>query len=285
MSFRRYTGAPPRFKLPEGAIDSQIHLYLPNYPAAIGGTPVPDGCPGPEDYRQVMAWLGISRCVVTQGNAHQFDNENLIAALKAMGPCARGVAVICEDTTERELERLHQAGIRGARIMDLPGGATGLTHLERVDEKAHALGWTVAVQFDGSQICTLEKRLAALKSNWILDHHGKIFQGARPDGPEVATILRLMDKGRCHFKLAGIYESSKRGAPAYEDVADYTRVVTAHAPERIIWGTNFPHNQATSAASYPCDAELLDLAASWLIGARAQELAFVETPERLFFMD
>jgi D-galactarolactone isomerase len=283
MTFRRYTGHPPRHALPTGSIDTQLHLYLPDYPADPNGPAIPAGCPGPAEYRQVMGWLGISRCVVTQGNAHQFDNENLIAALAAMGDIARGVAVITCETPNAELERLHAAGIRGARIMDLPGGATGLSHLEEIDARAAEMGWVLAVQFDGSRICEEETRLANLQSNWILDHHGKIFSGAAPDGQEAAAIQRLLDKGRCHFKLAGIYESAKRPAPTFEDVSAYTRVITAHAPERIVWGTNFPHNQATSAETYPDDAALLDLAFSWLPTDAARQLAFVENPERLFF--
>ena len=107
MIERRYTGLKPATAMPAGAIDAQLHLYLPGFPAHPGGPPLPPALPGPAEYRQVMAWLGIERLVVTQGNAHQFDNGNLLACLDAMGDRARGVAVIDGTTSDAEIEALH----------------------------------------------------------------------------------------------------------------------------------------------------------------------------------
>ena len=138
MIERRYSGPKPRTILPPGAVDTQLHLYLPGFPAQPGGPDLPSALPGPAEYRQVMAWLGIERLVVTQGNAHQFDNGNLVACLDEMGDCARGVAVINASAPNDEIAALHAQGIRGARIMDLPGGAVGLRNLADVDPKTAA---------------------------------------------------------------------------------------------------------------------------------------------------
>lgn len=142
-------------------------------------------------------WLGIDRVVITQGNAQQGDNSNLVACVAQLGDMARGVAVIDADTDDAEMQALSDAGIVGARIMDLPGGAVGLDALEAVDAKAADHGWMLAVQFDGSDILDHEDRLARLKSRWVLDHHGKFFSGAAADGPEMACVKRLIDCGRC----------------------------------------------------------------------------------------
>lgn len=283
MLVRTLTGTPPKTPLPRGTVDAQMHMYLPGHPAQPGGPDLPAGAlPDAEQYRSVMRWLGIGRVIITQGNAHQRDNSNLVACLAVMGDLARGVAVIDGATTDSELDRLASAGVIGARIMDLPGGAVGLAELEAVDAKVAARGWMVAVQFDGTRILDHESRLAALKSRWVFDHHGKFFGGAAPDGPEVAAVKRLIDRGNCWFKFAGAYESSKRGAPGYEDVAAVSKAIAAYAPERIVWGTNWPHNLARQQSDYPNDAALTDTVLGWLADDRARHLALVENPEQLF---
>ena len=282
MIKRSYTGIEPKTKLPPGAVDTQLHLYLPGFPPQPGGAALPQPLPGTAEYRQVMDWLGIARLVVTQGNAHQFDNGNLLACLREMGDCARGVAVINDETSDNELEALHAAGIRGARIMDLPGGAVGLNELTEIDDKTAAINWMLAVQFNGSDIADHFNLLSGLRSNWVLDHHGKFFRGAEPDGPEVDMVKRLIDGGNCWFKFSGCYESSRFGGPDYADIAAVSRVIAAYAPRRIIWGTNFPHNFARSTEDYPDDAALLDVSLSWLPDEAARHQALVENPQELF---
>ncbi|WP_457580924.1 amidohydrolase family protein [Ensifer canadensis] len=290
MLVRTLSGRPPKTTLPRGTVDTQMHMYLPDFPARPGGPALPAGAlPDTDQYREVMRWLGIDRVIITQGNAHQRDNANLIACLNAMGPLASGVAAFGAETSESELEALSAAGVIGARIMDLPGGAVGLDELEAVDDRASARGWMLAVQFDGSNILAHEPRLKTLKSRWVLDHHGKFFSGAAPDGPEVAAVKRLIDGGSCWFKFAGVYESSKTGGPDFSDVAALSRAIAAHAPERVVWGSNWPHNLAKTNADYPDDAELTDTVLGWLPDAGALHRVLVENPEQLFglrpFMD
>lgn len=283
MIERTYSGEKPRTALPRGTIDTQMHMYLPGFPALPGGPGLPlDPLPTPDDYRQTMDWLGIDGVVVTQGNAHQLDNGCLLACLAEMGDLARGVAVITGDTSDTEMARLSDAGIVGARIMDLPGGAVGLSQLEEVDARASAHGWMMAVQFDGSHILDHEARLAALRSRWILDHHGKFFAGVTPDSPQVDAVKRLIDGGQCWFKFAGCYESSRSGGPDYPDIAAVARVIADYAPERIIWGTNWPHNGAKVSADYPNDAALTDTVLSWFSSEANRTLALVNNPESLF---
>ena len=233
MIDRKLTGAPPATHMPIGATDTQMHMYLPSFAYRADGVGAPqDPLPDPAMYRRAMDWLGIDRVVITQGNAHGLDNGNLLACLRAMGACARGVAVIDADSTEAEILALSE----------------------------------------------LEPRLAALKSRWVLDHHAKIFEGAT--AAHVDVIKRLIDGGNVWFKFAGCYESSKTGGPAYEDIAQVAREIAAHAPERIIWGTNWPHNMARKTEDYLDDG--LDLAMSWLPDDAARHRTLVETPQSLF---
>lgn len=281
---RKLSGEKPATPMPKGTIDAQMHMYLPGYPALPGGPGLPLGAlPDAAQYREFMRWIGIDRVVITQGNAQQSDNGNLLACLAEMGTqIARGIAVIHPDTPEAEIARLTEAGVAGARIMDLPGGAVGLAALEGVDARAADAGWVLAVQFDGSHILDHEARLAALESRWILDHHGKFFAGVTPDSPQVDAVKRLIDRGNCWFKFAGVYESSKIGAPGYDDVAAVARALAAYAPERIVWGTNWPHNLAKTTAEYPDDRALTDTVLAWLPDDAARHKALVETPESLF---
>jgi D-galactarolactone isomerase len=283
MLIRKLTGAAPQTPMPRGAVDCQMHMYLPGFPALPGGPGMPLGdLPTPAQYRDVMAWLGLDRVIVTQGNAHQRDNSSLLACLAEMGDCARGVAVISDETSEAEMTALVDGGCVGARIMDLPGGALGLAHLEAVDARAHAAGWGMAVQFDGSHLADHMPRLKALKSRWVLDHHGKFFKGISPLSAEVEMMKRLLDTGRVWYKVAGCYESSKTGGPEYADVAAVTRVIAEYAPERILWGTNWPHNLAKETAEYPDDAALLDTTLGWLPSDAARQKVLVDNPEAFF---
>ncbi len=283
MIERPLSGRAPAIRLPKGAVDTQMHMYLPGFAAQPGGPPLPGGAlPDAGQYRRVMAWLGIDRVIITQGNAHQRDNSNLLACLAEMGPIARGVAAVGAEEPDSALDQLAEGGVVGARIMDLPGGAVGLDALEAVDDRAAARGWMLAVQFDGSHILEHEARLRKLKSRWVLDHHGKFFAGATPDSPQVAAVKRLIDRGNCWFKFAGVYESSRSGGPDYEDVAAVARAIAAHAPDRIVWGTNWPHNLARTTADYPDDAALTDTVLGWLPDEGARRLALVDNPERLF---
>lgn len=282
MIVRTYTGTPPQTRLPPGATDTQMHMYLPGYPALAGGPPLPEGLPGPDDYRNLMNWLGLERVVITQGNSHQKDNANLLACLEVMGPCSRGVAVIDGQASDAEIARLHAAGIRGARIMDLPGGAVGLSELPAVDAIAAAAGWCVAVQFDGSTLLERMPLLQSLKSKFIFDHHGKFFGQGMPGLAEIAAVKRLIDRGNCWFKFAGCYESSKSGGPDYADIGRVAREIAAYAPERVIWGTNWPHNLVKKTEDYPNDADLTDLVLSWLTSKDDLQKVLVDSPAELF---
>lgn len=283
MLVRPTSGRSPAIAMPPGAVDTQMHMYLPGFPSLPGGPGLPAGdLPTPEQYQEFMTWLGIDRVIITQGNAQQRDNGNIIACLKAMGDVARGVAAVGPDVSDSELDALGEAGVVGLRIMDLPGGATDLSALEALDAKAAARGWMLAIQFDGSHILDHEPRLTKIKSRWVLDHHGKFFCGVTPESPHIAAVKRLIDGGNCWFKFAGVYESAKDPAPDYADVAAVARVISSYAPERIVWGTNWPHNLAKEQHDYPDDVALLETVLGWFPDEQARHRALVENPEDLF---
>ncbi|SNZ07037.1 amidohydrolase family protein [Cohaesibacter gelatinilyticus] len=284
MLKRKLTGAKPETILPQGSVDSQLHIYLPEFEGQEDGPALPPDPPDISDYLSVCDWLGVDNFIVTVANAYQRNNDCLLEVLRRVGTRAAGVAAISEDMSDAQITQLRDNGIVGARIMDLPGGAYGLKYLEGVDTRCHCFDLAMAVQFDGSNICHHEKRLLNIKSRYVIDHHGKFFCGVKPDSAQIDTLKRLIDKGNCWFKFAGCYESSHSGGPDYRDIGAVARVIATHAPERIIWGTNFPHNMAARSEDYPCDASLLDLAASW-VPEKFHDLFFCKNSRELFSLN
>ena len=259
---RPLDGPAPKLKAPAGATDCHMHFYLDGFAAQPGGPPIAE-LATPADYAVVQRRLGLERVVITQSNAYQFDNGSTLAALDAIGPeKARAVIAVSPRMSVEELRSLDARGVRGARIMDLPGGAVPISAMKPVERLVREVGWSLIVQFNGRDI---ERHLEALESievNYTIDHLGKFIDPVPADDPRVDHILRLIDRGNAWFKVAGCYETSRTGAPEFADVAPLARRVIAHAPERVIWGSNWPHVGVPRPA-YPDDARLLDVLLDW----------------------
>jgi len=279
---RRLNGQAPNIALPKGSIDTHIHVYDAQHPNLPGGPAIPVDAANLQDYQQVMTWLGIEKVVITQPNAYQTDNQVLLNAVQSMGEKARGIVVVTPDTSEAELEKWHQMGARGARIMQLTQGAVRLKDLLSVNDKIATFGWSCIVQFNGREILEHASILNKIKSNFSLDHHGKFLPPVKTNSAEFKQVLKLLDKGNCYYKIAACYEGSATGGPDYEDVADMTKAAIKHAPERIIWGSNWPHVSGTPEQA-PNDARLLDLIQSWIPDERTRQAIFVDNPERLYW--
>ena len=278
---RTLTGRASRHVLPDGIIDTQSHIYAPDFPVMPGGPGLPVGMPDQKQYRELCSWLGITKTVITVANAYQRDNDCLLHVLREFGADARGVAAISPNITDQSLMALIDQGIVGARIMDLHGGAYNFSHIKNLDQKTSANELMIAVQFDGNTIAEKLSILVDLKSNFVIDHHGKFFKSVEPNALEVDCLKKLIDRGNCWYKFAGCYESSTVGPPHYPDVALIARVIANYAPERIIWGTNWPHNNAKSQNDYPNDMDLLDMALDWVPSEHHKKLLF-HNPAELF---
>lgn len=277
---RPLTGPAPRTKVPAGAIDTHMHFFLEGFAAQPDGPPIKQ-LAEIADYAQVQKRLGLDRVIITQGNAYQFNNGATLEAQRRLGTDrARSIVVVSADTPAEELERMHAMGARGARIMDLPGGAVPVAKMAPVAKAVLPLDWIMMVQFNGRKMGEYYEALAGLENRYIIDHVARFMDPVPADDPKVDALLRLIDRGNCWFKLAAWYEYSLTGGPAFEDVAAIARRVVAHAPERIIWGTNWPHLGAP-AGQYPDDAAILDLMADWVGDANLNRV-LVDNPARLF---
>lgn len=277
---RPLTGPAPRFKTPAGATDCHAHVFLPGFEAQEGGPQIAE-LATVDNYRQLQQWLGLERVVITQPNAYQTNNAALVEALEQFGPdVARAIAVITPDTSQSELERLHEKGVRGARIMQLPGGAVGIDRMLAVEDVIQDMGWHLMVQFNGRDLPDYHEELQKIKGRYIIDHIGKFIAPVPADDQRVDDILRLIDKGNAWFKICGAYETSLTGGPDYSDVSPIAKRVIQHAPDRVIWGSNWPH-VGVNRAQYPSDAEQLDILLDWA-DSKTQKKILVDNPAFLY---
>lgn len=280
VNTRPLDGPAPRLEAPAGATDCHIHLYLPGYESQPNGPKIPE-LATVENYRRVQKRLGLERVVVTQPNAYQFDNRALLEALAKIAPqTARGVAAVAPDTPRDELQAWHEKGVRGARIMNLPGGAVTIDKMHDVERLIRPLGWHLMVQFNGRYLDNYLANLHKIESEYIIDHIGKFMDPVAADDSRVDDILRLLDRGNAWFKVCAGYEASLTGGPYYEDVGAIAKCVIEHAPERIIWGSNWPH-VGVPREQYPDDAEQLDVLLDWASPELRQKI-LVDNPAALY---
>mgnify|MGYP000250214482 CR=1 FL=1 len=281
MKPRVLSGPPPRLTLPPKATDTHMHVYDDRFPGREGGPPKPPLPATLDDYKKLQRWLGLERVVFVQGAAYQFDNACLLDALERFQGEAFGIAVVRPDVDEATLEDLTRRGVRGARIMHLPGGAVGLGDLLAIDARTRAFGWSPIVQFDGRDIAGYRPILEQISGDYVIDHAGKFLEPVTVDAPEFKTLLRLIDRGNCYVKISACYETSKDGPPGYADVGALSRALIAHAPERMLYATNWPH-VSLPIDNQPDDRGLLDLMLDWAPDDKVRQLIFVDNPARLY---
>lgn len=260
------------------ACDCHVHVYEPGYPLAPTATFQPPPAPA-SAYREVQRALGLSRVVVVQPTGYGFDNRCTLAAIAALGPGARGIAVIPPETPEDELQRLHAAGVRGVRYMMLAGGALSWESLARTAARIAPLGWNINLQLDGRDLPQHEDPLRQLPCRLVIDHVAKFLGPVTPADEPFTSLRRLLDGGRCWIKLSAPYESSRSGPPAYADVGALVRELAHAYPDRSLWASNWPHPNVVPT---PADATLLDWARGLMGGEAAQHRILVGNPAALY---
>ncbi len=260
-----------------GACDCHTHIYEDKYPLIPNVAVVPPHSPV-SAYREVQKAMGTERAVVVQPMGYGFDNSCTLAALQELGASARGIAAIPADTSDAEITRLHQGGMRGVRFMML-GGALGWDDLEPMAARLQHFGWMINLQMDGRDMPAHEEALKRLPCPLVIDHNGKFLEPVSPDHASFQSLLRVLDTGMVWIKLSAPYETSKTGAPAYEDVSLLARTLAEKFPERCLWASNWPHPGRKPA---PSSVDLYDLLFSWTSSDAARQKILVDNPAQLF---
>lgn len=276
--------APPKLKAPANACDCHHHIYDPaRFPMA----PTP-GRPAPSngtvaDYRLLQKRVGTTRCVVVQPRNYAVDNAVTLDALAQFAGKARGVAVVHPTITDAELKRFNEAGVRGIRF-SLGDPASAVVRddmIEPLAKRIAGLGWHIQFNVDGEQIIALAEMLRRLPTPLVFDHLG---HPPLPDGiahPSHAIIRGLIDKGRTWVKLSGAYSNTRIGPPEYPEATKIAQAFVKAAPERLVWGSDWPHPGLPNN-NKPDDALLFDLLTVWAPDAATRNRILVGNPEALY---
>jgi D-galactarolactone isomerase len=270
----------PKTKAPREATDCHMHIYDKRFPPAPSATLFPPDAL-PADYKKLQQRIGTSRNVVVTPSTYGTNNQPTLEGMATLGPSARGVAVVDTSVTDAELKRLDGRGIRGIRFNLVQAGATTVEMLEPLSKRVHEYGWHVQIHQLAPKIAEMEDLLLRLPSGIVFDHLARVPQ---PDGvnhPAVKTVLKLIDKGRTWVKLSGAYADSKVGGPTYADTIPLAQAYVKAAPERMVWGSDWPHPTEKLDAK-PDDAVLFDLLAVWVPDEKTRTRILVENPAALY---
>jgi predicted TIM-barrel fold metal-dependent hydrolase len=273
--------AKPRLTGFELACDSHLHVYDPRFPASGPAKRAATQATA-ADYRLLQKRLGTARAVVVTPAVYATDNRVTLDAIAQLGPQALGVAVIHPEATDAELGRLARGGIRGVRftVFDPETAVTRIDMIEPVSRRVAELGWHVQLHMRADQIAENADLLRRLPSQVVFDHMGRLPQPAGTDHEAFRIVCELLGEGRAWVKLSGAYLDSRAGPPAY---ADATRVAKAYveiAPDRMLWGSDWPH--PSERAAKPDDALLFDLLAEWAPDEAVRKRILVDNPAELY---
>jgi len=274
--------APAKLKAPVNACDCHMHIYDPaRFPMPPSQRVAPTNATVAE-YRLLQRRTGTTRVIIVQPRNYAIDNRVTVDAIKQLAPNARGVAVLHPTVTDAELKALNDSGIRGIRF-SLGDPATAAVTPEMIEPLARRvadLGWHLQFNVTGQQIVELADVLRRLPTPMVFDH----LANPGPSGvdhPSHAIVRGLIDRGRTWVKLSGAYSNS-RGGPPYADATRIAQTFVRAAPERLVWGSDWPHPGVVPIADKPDDALLFDLLAEWAPNEATRNRILVQNPETLY---
>ena len=277
----------PSFVLPAGAVDAHCHVFGPGdaFPFAPERKYTPCDAPA-EALFALRDFLGFTRNVIVQATCHGNDNRALVDALVHSGGRARGVASVGRDVTDAELQALHAAGVRGTRfnfvrrLVDF----TPREVLAEIAQRIAPLGWHVVVYFEAQDLPDLWEFFTTLPTTVVVDHMGRPDVGRPVDGPEFERFVRLLaEHANIWTKVSCPERLSKSGPPSYDDVVPFARRMVETFPDRVLWGTDWPHpNMKTHM---PDDGRLVDFVPRIATTPELQRRLLVENPMRLYWSE
>jgi predicted TIM-barrel fold metal-dependent hydrolase len=276
----------PHLPFPRGACDCHAHIFGPAalYPYAAERIYTPPDSTWP-DYRDLLDTVGLERAVLVQPSVYGSDNAAMLAALAAAGPGVRAVAVVEEDVPAGELETLHRAGVRGLRfnLVDRRDARNLVPAdgLRAIAQRVASFGWHIELLINLDEAGDFATMLADMPAPIVIGHMGYPRHGARAwlKSPAFAALLRLLQGGQCWIKLTGPYRISDFELP-YDDVDAVARELVAAAPERMLWGTDWPH--VMMKKKMPNDGDVCDLVERWAPDPRTRARILVDNPAALY---
>lgn len=275
----------PRFTPPPGAVDAHCHVFGPGdvFPYA----PERKYTPCDASKEQLFALrdhLGFARNVIVQATCHGADNRALVDALQAADDRARGVATVRDTVTDEELAALDAAGVRGVRfnfvrrLVDPKPDA----YYRAIIDRIAPLGWHVVIYFEAADLEERWDFFTSLPTTVVVDHMGRPDVTKPVDGPEFGRFVRLMaEHENVWSKVSCPERLSKSGPPTYDDVVPFARTLVERFPDRVLWGTDWPHPNMTS--HMPDDGALVDIIPRIAPSEDLQRRLLVDNPMRLYW--
>jgi 2-pyrone-4,6-dicarboxylate lactonase len=273
----------PRLILPPGAVDAHCHIFGPGavFPYAPDRAYTPPDAP----YDALVALhrtLGVSRAVIVHASCHGSDMAVTLDGIARSGGAMRGVCVVDPGVTDAQLARLDAGGIRGVRFNFVRhlGGMPDMAVFERVLAQVEPLGWHVVLHLDAEDIVPLAPVISRLRIPFVIDHMGRVKAKGGLDQPAFRQLLDLMRNPLAWVKICGAERVSSAGAP-FRDAVPFAQALLAAAPERILWGTDWPHPNI--AGDMPNDGDLVDLLGEMTSDPALIRKVTVENPDRLYW--
>ena len=275
----------PRFVPPPGAVDAHCHVFGPE--AEFPFAPERKYTPCDASKAQLFAlrdFLGFSRNVIVQATCHGNDNRAMVDAVRAGGDKARGIASVGPDITMAALREMDAAGVRGVRFNFLKRlvDATPREVFLSISRKIAELGWHIVVYFEAEELESLLPFLAQLPTTIVVDHMGRPDVAKGVNSPDFARFIALMEKNpRVWSKVTCPERLSVSGPPAYDDVVPFAARLVSLFPDRVLWGTDWPHPNMTTHA--PDDGGLVDFIPRIAPTKEQQQKLLVDNPMRLYW--
>jgi 2-pyrone-4,6-dicarboxylate lactonase len=288
-----YAGpSKPRFEVPRGAVDAHCHVFGPpsRFPYAEGRKYTPCDA-SKEQLFALRDHLGFARNVIVQATCHGADNSAMVDALNAAGGKARGVATVKRDIADAELQRLHEAGVRGVRFNFLKRlvDFTPKDELMEIAGRIARLGWHVVIYFEAADLPELIDFFVSLPTSVVVDHMGRPDVSKSVDGPEFGLFIDFMQrhenvwsKVSCPERLSILGPPALGGEPhPYRDVVPFARRIVETFPDRVLWGTDWPHPNLKG--HMPDDGLLVDFIPQIATTPELQKKLLVDNPTRLYW--
>ena len=270
----------PKLALPPKAADCHAHVFGPveKYPYAANRlyTPPPVTL---DDYLAMHRAVGFERGVLVQTGLYGNDNRFIVDAIKAHPGRLRGIALIGEDVSDRALRDLADGGVRGFRVNRTARTGLSFAVARRLAERVKELGWHVQFLLDVEDHPDLDTMLGSFATEVVIDHMGRPDPRRGVAAPGFQALIRLLKSGRGFAKLSAPYRTSL-SEPPYPDMTPFAQALVAAAPDRLVWGSDWPH--VLLDKTMPDDGELVDQIAVWVPDEAARRRILVDNAERLY---
>jgi 2-pyrone-4,6-dicarboxylate lactonase len=278
----RQASAPRRIEVPSGAWEAHAHVigHAAEYPFVPGRhfNPPPASS---ADFVAMLDRTGMQYGVVVQVSVHGTDNRLLLKALGEYPGRLCGVAVIEPTISDKEILALKVAGVRGIRILDIVGGGIGLKNLEVLADRCAEVGWHIQVATRGESYPGIAGRLLKLRVPFIIDHMGWCAAEKGVESPEFQAVLHIVRNSNCHLKLSGGFRLSAQAYP-FRDVVPFAQTLIEAAPDRMVWGSDWPHVGLYDPAVVPDVGRILDGLADYTDDIEQQRRILVTNPARFY---